>query len=511
MKKQGKTAILMILCLALCLGSAGAMGEGLLPAAETTTYTVMIGGAQGVAEGDALSYQRVTELTNIKLDINVIPSDYTPKLNTQIAANNVPDISHLTQTQLQEFGASGVFLCLDDYKELLPDFYAAMEKNPDMYKFAIDGKMYSFPAVSRDDVSKAPIMFMRTDLLEKHDLAVPTDTETLYQTLKALKELYPESIPYSTRGQSSLKTVLFYMLGSGSGIYFDPDVDGGKYVYAPTSEQYKNALAYVNKLYSEGLLDVEYSVTSNAQWQENFATGKSFFSADNPIFIAAMLSTLQMDVPDAKIEYIPAITSDYGIRRFQTYSPHNYGRQWAISAKVKNPELVMAFMNWCYSEEGADCRSLGVEGVTFEVKEDGTKAIMQSVLDEHAAASDVYNTIMQTYGIAYQNFTPYLDNSLLAQTTSEQLAKWWFEEIPLDDDKDAPVVDPAFTPEEQERIAEIKADLTTMENEYFDKFIMGASSFDEWDKVVAEFESRGSVELEEIYNGAYQRYLEELK
>ncbi len=40
--------------------------------------------------------------------------------------------------------------------------------------------------------------------------------------------------------------------------------DEGKVVYAPATEEYKEFLKYANKLYSEGLLDPEFS-TQTAQ------------------------------------------------------------------------------------------------------------------------------------------------------------------------------------------------------------------------------------------------------
>lgn len=38
-------------------------------------------------------------------------------------------------------------------------------------------------------------------------------------------------------------------------------------MYAPATEEYKEFLKYANKLYSEGLLDPEFSTQTAQQWQ----------------------------------------------------------------------------------------------------------------------------------------------------------------------------------------------------------------------------------------------------
>ena len=68
------------------------------------------------------------------------------------------------------------------------------------------------------------------------------------------------------------------------------------------------------------------------------------------------------------------------------------------------------------------------------------------------------------------------------------------------------MIDPPFTPDQLERIKDIRSALNTLENESFDKFVMGAWPMSDFDKVVEQMRDLGSTELENIYNTANAPY-----
>ena len=71
-----------------------------------------------------------------------------------------------------------------------------------------------------------------------------------------------------------------HMLGSGygdNGIYYDYDVDGGRYVFGPATPEFKNVLS-CQMAYEAGVLDRDYAVTTKQQWEEKLTSGKSFSS-----------------------------------------------------------------------------------------------------------------------------------------------------------------------------------------------------------------------------------------
>lgn len=485
-----------------CSGSQ----EAATTASEPVTLTVMLSESSTVKiDPEAPGHKAITEKTGIRINWEAVPaSDYTQKVRTLIATNSVPDIALIAPADYNDFGYSGAFLELDGLIEKhIPNFKAVMGKNAWINKLRIDGKLFTFPTVSRDDVTKAPLMFIRTDLLKKHNLAVPTTFDELYRTLAALKKAYPTSVPLTCRGSGSLGDTL-YSLGTGAGLYFDPDVSGGSYVYGPASTRYRDALAYLNRLYSEKILDPDYAVTSMQQWVEKNSGGKGFFGYDNPIYIVRMNSGLKTADPNAAFEMIPVVQSAGGLRRFLMYIVHPT-RYWVIGSRSTQAVEAARLFNWLYSDEGCDIRSFGIEGVHYD-RVNGRNVFKKELLDKYAAQGDAYTGIQSAVGIAFATFVPYYDNELLKVTQIPEVQKWWFQDIANDPDRDYPTIDPQFSPAQRERVKDIKAALGTLEKEAFDKFIMGAWPMSQFDDIAKKMRELGATELEKIYNDASAAY-----
>ncbi len=482
---------------------AGPTAEGGAERVRQVELTVMLNeGSATNVNPEAPSYRVITAKTGVKINFQPIPSsDYTQKIRTLIATNNVPDIALIGSGELIDFGASGAFLELDSYIDrYAPEFKRVMAANPWIKKLTISGKLYAFPTVSRDDVTKSPLMFTRVDLLKRHAIGTPKTVNDLYSMLKALKTLYPDSLPYTSRGSGMLQSVALYSLGSGQGIYYDKDVDGGRYVYAPTSPQYRRAVEYLARLYKEQLLDPDYAVTSNQQWQEKNGSGKGLFSYDNPIFMDTMNKALEKTKPGARFAMIPVVATETGMRRFQLYVVHP-ARYWVIGAKTKDPVAAVRLFNWLYSEDGCNVRNFGILGEHYTI-EGGKPTFKPSYLASFAGRGDLYTLVQNELGVAYNNFTPYLDNTLLKVSQTGELQKWWFVDVAADPARDYPELDPPFTAAERQKIKDIRSALSTLEKESFDKFVMGAWPISQFEQVVKQMNEKGAAELEAVYNRA---------
>lgn len=506
-----RTYVRWSLTLTLCFVAATAAfaaGEAESAATERPTITVMMAEPGNVPVlPDAPAYETMMERTGIDVEFQPVPSsDYGAKISTLIATDNVPDVARIGYGQYYDFAASGVFLALDDYIESdVPNLRALLETHSWVNRLRVDGTLYAFPAISRDydEVVKSPLMFMRTDLVRAQGLEVPSTFAELRTTLSALREAYPESLGWITRGSNALRSIAMYSLGSGSGLYYDPDVDGGSYVYAPATPEYMDAVSYLRDLYADGLIDPDYAVTSSQQWQEKGGSGLGLFSYDNPIFMDRMNRAMQSQNPDLAFEFIPVLATEDGMRRYQLYTVHP-PVAFAVGRHIEDPQVAMRLFNWLYSEEGCDIRSLGIEGVHWEVA-DGEKRIKPELIEQYRAEGDPYSLIQSEIGIAYNTFTPYLDNTLLAQVQIPVLQEWWFDIVASDPARDYPVLDPPFTAAERERIKEIRSALSTLETEAFDKFVQGAWPMSRIDSVVSQLQANGYEELVELYNAANAR------
>src|SRR5699024_1860792 len=166
----------------------------------------------------------------------------------------------------------GVFIELNDLiEEHAPNLQAIFDEHPD-FKSAItfpDGNIYSLPLFmdpENPNIRIAEHFWIREDWLEALDMDMPETTEEFYQYLKAVKEDDPngngehDEIPFGGNGIGGLVNQLKGAWGlsnrgvaNGGHVDVDPETDELRFV--PTDPKYKELLEYINKLYSEGLIE----------------------------------------------------------------------------------------------------------------------------------------------------------------------------------------------------------------------------------------------------------------
>ncbi|OXM85446.1 extracellular solute-binding protein [Paenibacillus rigui] len=526
------TGIALTVGLAACSGGKEAASTGnsgdqaaegtRIAEKERTVKVVFPENANQPVKSNSPIQQEILKRTNVKLDFETVPnSNYNDKKKTLIATNNLPDIIQVDKTDLNDFGSTGVFLPLMDYmdKGLMPNFKKLWDANPDMVKLTVDGELYGFPAVARNELKNGFGPVIREDLLKKHQLQAPKNFDELLTVLAKLKELYPDSKPWTVRnGTPQLLSTTAYMLGSGvngtkgNGMYFDKDVDGGKYVYGPATPAFKNVLSYFNKAYSMGVLDPDYAITTQQQWTEKLTSGKSFFFMDNSGFSLNYTRDLRKTQSDGKFQVLPIPEYAPGKARANYYATVFSGKTFAISARSKNPEQLVKLLDWMYSEEASNLMNFGIEGVHYTKDEKGQPKYKEDYVAKFKTATPTpYYALYSDLGCCQLSFTPYYTNTM-SQTQIEKMTGNWdaindeyWGIVAKDPAYNEPVMDPPLTKEEAARVKELNVTINTMLDQEYDKFIMGVKKIDEYDAVIQKARTMGAGELEKIYSNALAR------
>ncbi len=463
---------------------------------------------------DAKVFDYISDLTNVRVKLEPVPnSNYDQKAQTLIATNNVPDVMRIPNGKpyFAEAAKSGLFLPISDYMEYAPNLAKLLETNKDISKSEIDGKLYGFPLLGMWKLQLAQAPVIRMDLIEKLNLEVPKTYEDLYQVLKKFKEAYPDKIPFTNReGARNLLTSLGFALGSGfsmaSGglnIYFDPNIDGGRYVFGPAHPNFKVALEYLHRLYSEKLLDPDYAVNTADAMKEKLGSGKALFYFDNNSFGEQFTMALQPSEPGAKFELLLPMENSFGQTRNWMYKKdwlHNF----AINAKVKRPEDVVRFLDWMYGEQGTLVTNYGIEGEHFNLV-DGEPVITEQVLNEFKDDKDPFRTMQNALGIGFQTFTLNVDERPMALMSSEDLNRWSTMLTP-DNHYIFEMVPPPLSDEEIDRVKVVLSKLDTIVTQEIDKFIIGTRPLSEFDGFAQQLRDSGSEEIEQIYNAANERF-----
>ncbi|TDF99750.1 extracellular solute-binding protein [Paenibacillus piri] len=476
---------------------------------QPMTLKVMLpDGASQPIVADAPAIQEIFKKTNVKIELQPSPdTNYAEKVQTLLATNNIPDIIRIPKTNFLDsapLAKAGMFVAVTDHLDVAPNLKKVIEENPEIKKMMIDGKLYGFPVMGKWKVRYGQLPLIRDDLLKKLNLQAPTSFEELYQVLKKFKEAYPDTYPITFRnGIANFLPYMAYALGSGYPIYYDPNVNGGKYVYGPAhASDFKPVLTYLNRLYSEKLLDPDYAVNTGQTWQEKLSSGKSLFYYDNNTYGLTFTKALQAKDPQAKFEQIRIMKNDKGQIRNYEY-PKDWWHMFAVSSKVKDPKAVVKFMDWMYSDEGVLATNFGAEGEHYKL-DNGKPVVLDSVLQKYLDKKDPFHAMQSALGTGLLAFATYVDERPLIAISPPEL-ETWSKLMEQDKGYFQNIMDPPFNKEEMDKLKQLKTQVDTLVQQEIDKFIMGTRKLSDYDNFAKQLTDKGALDIEKIYNDANAR------
>lgn len=449
---------------------------------------------------DTLVEQYIEKYTGVNLEIEAVAgSDFTTKTEIMIASDNMPDIMYDCY-YVDTYASTGIFLNFADYLDIMPNISALFEQYPDLKNLYIDGALYEIPVLGYEVYRMGRSAMIRQDLFEETGMAAPTTWDELYDVLLAIKENHPDIYPIGNRNNTAnLFTCYAYPFGTGDGVYYEPTL--GEYVYGQMSEEFITLLQWLANAYADGLLDPDYAVCTSTQWQERLASGANCFFFDNPSFAVNFNAALAVDNPEA--QFAPMETPAQGeTRRSQYYNKHDLGAT-VVYADTEYPEIVCGLIDFLYSDVGRDLTNWGLEGQQYEVLEDGSKALLPEVIAEFAEASDPIRAFYGSIGGGKLGLARYIDE-YANDAFMDAMTASWYEMWGSWEFMDEPVIDPSFTADESEELAELKTNVDTVLTAAYDAFIMGERPVEEFTEVQAEI-ADDCARICEIYNTAANR------
>ncbi|GHU72572.1 hypothetical protein AGMMS49992_08800 [Clostridia bacterium] len=281
------------------------------------------------------------ELTGYKVEYEALPvgGEGLTKLMLLLSSGTSYDIVNSNTNHFDNALAAHAVTSLEDLLPLAPALLEAVPADSTSWARVQgeDGKTYGIPQLSP---TGGPVnaIIVRQDILDALGLATPTTPDELYTVLTAIKAAYPEMIPLTTSDVFDLPAVIS-AFGSNAG-WTHTD---GKYVPLQLSPKYREYIAYVRKLYEDGLLDAEFPANDQSTRLSKFSSGKaamSFFqSSEGPGFYSALAEA----VPESKISYLPFLKNADGAAEVQV----NIGLEKIsfIPRTSANPQAAMDWIN----------------------------------------------------------------------------------------------------------------------------------------------------------------------
>ena len=325
----------------------------------------------------------INKRLGINLKIQIYPQNDNQKVYVSMAAGDVPDIltTEYPSTQLDSWIKDGILVPLNDY---LKDTPTMAKKLDERYKWtAVNGKYYGYTFIEE---AANQVLYYRADWLEKLGLKPPQNLDDLYTMFKAMTNNDPDGNgKKDTYGATGMK---FTANGKPNDGMFPPYFiyiffafgvpntdwsvdDKGNVIPIFETKEYKDAMKFMQKLYSEKLIDPDFIMNDKQAMEQKFFQGKiGFIQSEAFRNWGRIKSTLMGINPSAKLDYLKSyITGPSGKKGSAGY-PKN-GKITSVTNKAKDPKKAAMFIESLLSPSGRDLLQNGIEGIHYTKQADG--------------------------------------------------------------------------------------------------------------------------------------------
>ncbi|RED54881.1 carbohydrate ABC transporter substrate-binding protein (CUT1 family) [Cohnella phaseoli] len=454
--------------------------------------------------------QELEKNSNVKINWQVISNtDWETQKSVMLASGKMPDIivGDMAFGDADIMNNLSLFRPLDDYiDQYMPNLKAAMAEMPDLKKLSTfpDGKVYSLPArlPSRPYSSIQPVI--NKAWLDKLGLKEPETLDDLYKVLKAFKEQDPndngvlDEIPYSDTKDVDMN--LFAPFGITDIRNNHMMLKDGKLEYIPTSDAYKAGIAWVNKLYSEGLID-----------KETFTQDNTMLTAKRQNPDAALVGFSYQWTPDAVFgpwskQYVTiAPISGPDGKKYQVGDPNGLSfrrNELLITTACKYPEIAARWADQFYTGEASIQNFWGAIGTSISKNDDGTYSLMDPP-EGTSADAWYWDSSLRDFGPKY--VSPEFEKKIKLDPATGDGLKLQLDNLGKDY-VTQPFPDVMYTVEEYEEMPTLTTDIENYIKSTRAKWITQGGIDEEWDSYVKQLNDMGLQKLIQIYSDAYDRY-----
>lgn len=452
----------------------------------------------------------------VQLNINFIEigfGDYQERLPTFLAAGEWADIFYAGNNidVLNDFGMSGMILNLKDFPDETTHYFRKLQEVDYTPITASDDGLYVFTSLLYStNIGTQVIIKANVDAFLDNGLQAPTTTEELYEISVRLKEIYPDTFPIAGGGGNGgmYWDWVHRAFGIGQGVFFD----GTQFDYAPRTDEYREALAFTHRLYSEGLIDPEFYTMTDDEYFAKCLTGRSFIGFGWGSQVFERINSA-FDEYGVLFGYLPNMT---GIPGQLPYSPFDNPGETVldnffavVNARTQHPEIAMRIVDFQYSEEMLNLFNWGIEDVTYIYNPDGSRTMVDEIMNapnpSDAMAEFGINTsysvrsgiqfVPQDRDVPALVFPPtpaWINGNFDTMTTSWAYYHDLIMEGAAQRRPQTPVLRWGEVEVEQRNL--IRTALDTFANEERIKFIRGERSLSEWDVYLTELNNFGDIE-----------------
>ncbi|MDQ0834030.1 putative aldouronate transport system substrate-binding protein [Streptomyces achromogenes] len=469
-----------------------------------------------------LFWTELTRRTGVTLKPIAVPlSDYEKKRSVLIGAGDAPFLIPKTYHPSEvAFVSSGAILPVSEYTHLMPNFRDKVRKwklEPELDSIRqSDGKYYLLPGL-HEKVKSGYSLSLRTDVLGKLGLSLPTTWDEVYDVFKAIRSEYPDRYPFSDRWSTNTPfpaAALCSYLGQSFGvragwtydnISFDAEKDA--FVFTGATDGYRQMVEYLRKLVAEKLMDPESFTQTDDDALQKLLGQKSFAISANPQeLVQSYRYNLEKQVRGAKIEMIPVPLGPAGPVVLGGARLENGLMISTKALKSDSFVAMMQFVDWLwYSDEGQRFAKWGVQGTTYTSA--GGQYRPGPGISLMGSDPNAPKDLQKDYGFFNGVFTYGGSWALVSSSFSPDEKK--FQDA-MSQREQLPV-GPAHPLQsvEQEQASLWDTPLRDHVTQNTLKFALGKRPLSEWENYVSELKGKNMDRLVGLHNKARERFAKE--
>ena len=307
------------------------------------------------------------EKTNVQIVWDMIPQkEWAEKKSLLIASQQLPDgfMAPLTLTsdEAAKFGADGVLIPLDDLlAKYAPTVTGIMKDYPTYGPFvrSLDGKIYALAWMQDLGFDSFSAAIINKEWLDKLSLKVPTTTEEFYQVLKAFKDkdaagngktipfsfLYQESQAINREVKREFEWV-FLAFGVPENPRHIAIDDNGQLIFTADKPGFKDAIKYLNRLYSEGLIDQEMFTQDRTLLTNKIRALNVGAYTDYRLKTSMVTEEIQ-----GKFTFIPPLKGPKGDQKWLRAAIGMSEGAFSLTSACKYPEVAIRWLDYINEPE----------------------------------------------------------------------------------------------------------------------------------------------------------------
>jgi len=334
---------------------------------ETFNFRV-VQAQRPIYEDDNMIEQAINRMLNVNVEYIRIPeAQFNEQLGLLLASRDLPDIVYfggfVPPSPFNEWAMQGAIIPLDNLIESHGQDIAGRWRADDWSRVRsdVDGLIYGIPAFT--DLLEAFSLQLRADWLENLNLPIPSTLDEWVMTLEAIRDGDPRGDGTSVIPFAGLLRPFENAFGIQSTTW---QVFDDVYLSRFDHPNYIEYLNFMRDLYARGLIDPEY-FTRNlvlADIENLFFADMAFAVEQWAAFTRSVTDVVGEVTPNARMIGVDPIIGPYGHQ--QIMGRARWMSVGSITSMAQEPEKLMTYLNWFFTDAGVQLTNFGIEGETFE-------------------------------------------------------------------------------------------------------------------------------------------------